>query len=270
MKKKPVSAVLALFLGYLGAHRFYLGQRAWGVAYFALFFFLFSVSVDEGEPWVFLSILVGFLDAVLLSVMPQEEFDHRFNRPYLDKAPVYREPRAPVRRREDSEELHQLKAAGVRSFRQHNYEAALDAFEDALEIAPRDPSVHFNIACCYARLERAAPAVEHLELAIENGFDRPEKLHSHPAFSWLRRQPIFRNFIENDYRVPPLQLPQPQEELVLPPQPVNGTAAAAPSAEEMDLDTSDLLERITKLGELRERGILTEEEFAEQKRRLLG
>jgi len=42
--------------------------------------------------------------------------------------------------------------------------------------------------------------------------------------------------------------------------------AAAPAAPSVD----DLYAQLTKLGELRERGLLTEAEFAEQKARLLG
>jgi hypothetical protein len=50
---------------------------------------------------------------------------------------------------------------------------------------------------------------------------------------------------------------QPQQATAPPPQ-----AAPAPAA--------DPIEQLTKLGELRERGVLTEEEFAAQKAKLLG
>ncbi|MGW4509714.1 SHOCT domain-containing protein [Streptomyces sp. NPDC004436] len=43
-------------------------------------------------------------------------------------------------------------------------------------------------------------------------------------------------------------------------------AAAPPAAE----DTTSKLDQLKQLGDLRDQGVLTEEEFAEQKRRILG
>ncbi len=281
-KKKPVAAVLALFLGYMGAHRFYLNQRSWGIAYLGFFFLLFFMVATGGPPLIVVPILVGFLDAVLLSVMPQEEFDLKFNTAYYDKQgyrdrPSNRPQRAysaPARHQsiDRQHRMQRLKSEGIRYFRRHHYEAALDAFEEALEIAPHDPSLHFNIACCYSRLEELRPALEHLEAAFEYGFDRPEKLQTHPAFAWLRRQPAFRDFVANDYRIPPAQLPAPSkdrvswfDEVEVEEEMIEEESPSQPEA----MPEFDLLDQIAKLGELRERGILTDEEFSEQKRRLL-
>ena len=48
------------------------------------------------------------------------------------------------------------------------------------------------------------------------------------------------------------------------------TAAPAPAPAPAATDTSSLIDQLTRLGELRSAGILTEDEFAAQKARLLG
>jgi len=45
---------------------------------------------------------------------------------------------------------------------------------------------------------------------------------------------------------------------------------AAPKEKDLLSDTPNLLEQIKQLGSLRERGLLTEEEFITQKKKLLG
>lgn len=273
MKSKPVAAVLALFLGYLGVHRFYLGKRFMGMLYFFFFCLLFGISVEEGEPLIFIAILLGFIDAVLLSVMPQEEFDERYNRRYLRRteaaapavAPRQRYLRAPSRAPQTFEDM---RAAGIRAFRAGRYEEALDQFDDALLDRPADPSLHFNISCCYARLGEAGPALEHLELAFDHGFDRPEKLDTHSAFDWMRSRSSFEA-IRNRYQqvsVPPNADTAPTLASVTQSEP---EPAATPSEEEGETLAIDLLEQLAKLGDLRDRGLLTEEEFSRQKRRLL-
>ncbi|RTZ47512.1 TM2 domain-containing protein [Candidimonas sp. SYP-B2681] len=60
---RKIAIVLAIFLGWLGAHRFYLGQIGWGVFYLILFY-LFAP----------LAIVVGLIDAVRYMFMSDEEF----------------------------------------------------------------------------------------------------------------------------------------------------------------------------------------------------
>jgi TM2 domain-containing membrane protein YozV len=60
---RKIAIVLAVFLGWLGAHRFYLGQIGWGILYLVLFYFF--------AP---LAIVVGLIDAVRYMFMSDEEF----------------------------------------------------------------------------------------------------------------------------------------------------------------------------------------------------
>ncbi|MFA5050974.1 MAG: NINE protein [Patescibacteria group bacterium] len=66
-KSKTISVLLALFLGGLGAHKFYLGKTVAGI-----FYLLFSFT--------FIPAFLGVLDALLLGFMSDSEFDLTYNR----------------------------------------------------------------------------------------------------------------------------------------------------------------------------------------------
>ena len=66
-KNKWIAAVLAITLGGFGVHKFYLGQKGWGIVYL-----LFC--------WTFIPQLVAILEFVMLLLVDEDEFNARFNR----------------------------------------------------------------------------------------------------------------------------------------------------------------------------------------------
>lgn len=279
MKSKQVAGVLALLFGIFGVHRFYLGKRFWGILHLILFFFCFMITVEEGAPLIIAPALLGFIDAVLLFVMPKEEFDERYNFKYLNRE--YGEDYSrPARRPAARSKPKALPAApahperffkkrGVEHFRRYNYEAAIDDFLEALDHYYEDPITHFNLACCYSRLEDEEEALHHLSEAVAFGFKDIKKIHTHASLAFLRATPGFEDFVSNGY-----QKLSEKKAAPAPPQPVK---AESPEPEEeepasgLELNLSDdLLDQIVKLGELRDKGILTEEEFSAQKQKMLN
>ncbi len=262
MKSKKVAGILALFFGLFGVHRFYLGKRFWGIAHLALFFIAMGITIaSDGEvPAVMLPALIGFIDAILFFVMPKEDFDERYNRKYLsydyrEERPDYRRERK-VRQRTPSRPPHRnpYKKRGIERFREYDYEGAIDDFLNALEYEAEDPAVHFNLACCYSIVEDFEPALEHLEQAVSLGFRDLEKIKTHNALASLRSRPEFDLFVANGYQRT-AQLPESEPDLL----------STTPTQKE-----ENLLDQIVKLGELRDQGILTDDEFAEQKKKILG
>jgi TM2 domain-containing membrane protein YozV len=65
-KSKTVAALLALFVGSFGVHRFYLGQAGLGLIYL-----LFC--------WTFIPGLVAFIEFILLLGMSEEKFNQKYN-----------------------------------------------------------------------------------------------------------------------------------------------------------------------------------------------
>ncbi|WP_282781992.1 NINE protein [Phaeodactylibacter xiamenensis] len=283
MKEKNVAGILALFLGGFGVHRFYLGQTGLGIFY--MIFFWFPVM------WI-----VGLIDAIAFFSMDNEKFDRKYNRELLyrreqERSYDYRDDEAMrrmeryERRRESRSErsyyrpkkhntpkrqsapsrakkpANPYKSTGVQKFKDYDYSGAIADFKKALKIEPRDVATHFNIACAYSISEQPEEAFRHLDLAVQFGFNDFEKIREHDKLAYLRIQDEFEDFAKNGFRLP------------------GNEAASAPSAssnkqgmpaEEEVEDHSHLLEQLKQLGELREKGLLTEEEFAIQKKRLLG
>ena len=270
MKRKHVTTVLALTLGIYGVHRFYLGQKLKGILHFSLAMFSGLLFFEEGAPLILLPAIIGLMDAILFMVMPQEEFDNRYN----FSRPEKRQDRRSAKRRTQGYEAQReeeatayeqslyeerqwdeqpFKRTGVAKFNRHDYEGAIKDFLRGLKDAPNDPDLHFNLACCYSIEEETMMSLYHLDKAIENGYQKFDKIHRHSFLSYIRQQPQFQEFVNNDY-----QLEDYYEEV---------EEALDEQPEGLELD--GLIEQIKKLGELREKGILTDEEFEEQKRRLL-
>ena len=51
MKSKSTATILAFFTGMFGVHRFYLGQKLWGIIY-ALSFGICGVFIIDGILWL--------------------------------------------------------------------------------------------------------------------------------------------------------------------------------------------------------------------------
>lgn len=271
MKNKSVAAILAFFFGIFGMHRFYLGQRFLGMLYFLSFFAGMMLIDTPGSPdfpfLIALPAILGFVDSVLLAVMPKEDFDDRYNKKRLKQRGEYQAPRRESRQSvlpaplmENSREtLNELKRRGIEKFRDFDFEGAVRDFVNVLKIKPEDPATHFNLACCYSILENAQASFYHLSEAVRQGFSNFEKVQNHDALAFLRTQPEYDNFVKNNYQLPANVQP------AVPSKPQSET----PKEETLVL-RDDLLDQIIQLGELRNKGILTEEEFAKQKEKVLA
>lgn len=64
-KSKLAAALFALFLGGFGIHKFYLKRVGLGILYLAF-------------CWTFIPAALGFIDAILLLVMSDEDFNRKY------------------------------------------------------------------------------------------------------------------------------------------------------------------------------------------------
>ncbi len=257
MKNKNVAGVLALLAGIFGTHRFYLGQRFLGALYFLMFFGGMAMVFDNEPPiLLLLPVLLSIVDAIVFFAMPWEDFDRRYNKAYFKRQEKEKEriltPPAPEPSRPAAQFDHQ-KREGIRKFRAYDFSGAVSNFLEALRIRRNDPATCFNLACCYSMLEQSGPAFYYLELAVANGFEDLEKINQHQALAFVRAQPEFEEFLQKNSPEPGVE---PAEE-----------------TEFLDLnlqEATEIPEPLLKLEDLKNRGILTEEEFEMQKQRMFG
>jgi class 3 adenylate cyclase/TM2 domain-containing membrane protein YozV len=267
-KSKVVAGFLALFLGMFGAHRFYLGRKGLGIANFAAFFFLMIITVEGEVPAIAPLAILSVIEAVLFFVMPQSEFDAKYNsgprlskkqqkqmarqeRPMHQAANHHRRQPEPVRDRKSRGAY--LVKNGFLAFRGGDYMQARKFFEDALQYDYNDPQTHFMLACCHSANKDSKQAYFHLASAVDFGFQEFEEIYANEAMTWLRGQPEFEAFVQNGYRVPTM-IEAPKQDLL----------------ETKSYYDTTVLDKIADLGELLERGVITREDFESQKRELLG
>jgi TM2 domain-containing membrane protein YozV len=66
MKNKTTAALLALFLGGIGGHKFYLGQTMMGLLYLCF-------------CWTFIPMFIAFCEFIGFLVMSEQSFDAKYN-----------------------------------------------------------------------------------------------------------------------------------------------------------------------------------------------
>ncbi len=168
--------------------------------------------------------------------------DYERRRDYQAPTPKAR-PR-PIKRKRPNP----YKKSGVEKYKEYEYDEAIEDFKKALEIDSNDIPTHFNIACAYSLTEDKEKAFYHLDKAVENGYKDFNKIQTHDAFAFIRIQEEFEQFAKNNYRL---------------------TEKQKDNVEGEEFSNPDFLEKLKKLADLRDNGILTEEEFLSQKEKLL-
>ena len=265
MKDKTTAALLALFLGMFGIHRFYLRQPGLGILYFFLFFF------------GFVSIVLGIIDAIVLLAMDQEEFDRRYTEKegagqhdrYRRRAvrPDYRRARetrhtghgTPPSRNVHVPERTRANPfiqSGIKKYKDFELEEAIEDFKKGLEINPKDIALHFNIACAYSLTEQTEKAYYHIDKAVEYGFSDFEKIRTHDDLAFVRIQPQFDDFAAANFRL--VEQSKPQEK-----------PDSAPASDSGEPPDDKLLSQLKRLAELRDKGLITEHEFIAEKEKLM-
>ena len=64
-RNRSIAALLAIFLGGIGAHKFYIGQTAQGVLYLLFF-------------WTFIPAIVGLVEGVIYLTMTDDTFSAKY------------------------------------------------------------------------------------------------------------------------------------------------------------------------------------------------
>ncbi|MBK9104501.1 MAG: NINE protein [Saprospiraceae bacterium] len=264
MRNKTAAALFAFFLGWAGVHRFYLGQVGLGILY--VFLTIISLGIITG--------ILGLIDAIILFTMKDEDFDRKYNAQQGMVPPIYnqrnqqgyppiaqprqrgRMPATPRNMSVPSRDIQNpYKVNGIKKYKEFDLEGAIEDFKKGLEINAKDISLHFNLACAYSLTEQVDKAYMHIDRAVSLGFNDFEKLKTHDDLAFVRIQDRFDEFQKNGYR---LQLPAVETD--------NTQVPEIPKEEDIQDDL--LLAQLKRLAELRDRGLLSEQEFAIEKRKL--
>lgn len=201
MKDKNIAAILAFFFGWMGAHKFYLGQIGSGVVYLAF-------------SWTAIPLFVSFIEFIILALMDKDEFQRRFNG------------------------SHTLAASPV-----------------IVNMLPPAPNF-------YPPAQQPAPGYPP-GMYPQGGY--PQAGYPQPYPPGVYPPGVYPQGMYPQGSYPQGSYPQPYPPGVYPqPAPGTGPFAAVPQQPQLDV-----VGRLEKLNELRIAGLLTDEEFAQQKARIL-
>ena len=253
MKNKFVAALLAIFGGPLGLHKFYLGDTGAGIFY--IFLTLMTANVFP------VSFLLGLIDGLRYFMMPPEEFDRKFSnrRRARRRGPRERrrQPRSyQVERKPKSRKTrtrnNPFKKSGLRKYKEYDIEEAIDDFHKAIKIDPNDVAIYFNLACAYSLLENKEKAFHFLEVAVAKGLTDHERISTHDDLAFIRIQPEYQDFKAAGFRMKKTQSKKEDQ---------------TDSDKPMD---DILLAQLNRLMELRKKGVLTEQEFIRERKKVLA
>ena len=271
-RSRVTAGILALFLGSFGVQKFYLRQNGVGILMILALIF----SGMGAMPFLF---IWGIIEGVLLLKMSDQEFDRKYNRyasrnrrdDYLEqrrerqiqknRGKVGRRGNVPEQRtistgRRVVAKANPFKTSGIKKYKDYDLEGAIEDFSRGLDINPEDVALHFNIACAYSLTEEKDKAYYHLAKAVSLGFKDFELINTKDDLAYVRIQPEFDEFKKNGYvlgarteRTTSTNVQQKDEDLVI---------------------TDDvLLSQLNKLAELRKKGLLSQEEFNLERKKLL-
>jgi tetratricopeptide (TPR) repeat protein/predicted DNA-binding WGR domain protein len=81
-----------------------------------------------------------------------------------------------------------------------SYEEAIRITHKALEIAPNDPALHFNLACFYSIIKEYREALYYFELALKKGFNDEDKIRNDEDLNNIRNQQEFAEILSKYFR----------------------------------------------------------------------
>lgn len=264
-RNRIVAGILAIFTGVFGGHKLYL--RDTGGFMFYIFLLMFSINIFKMP----LTSIMGIFEAFKLFGMTDEEFNKRYNRGIIrtKHSNVDRRRREQLKRYQNENvkrgyesrpvkrqtvRSNPFKRSGLAKYKEFDLDGAIEDFNKGLEINPNDIALHFNIACAYSLSEKKELAFYHISKAVNLGFKDYERIMSHDDLAYVRIQPEFDSFKQNGFTTVPFKGKNETEEVIV------------KEAEQKD---DVLLSQLNRLAELRNRGILSEDEFQLEKKKLM-
>lgn len=270
-RSRVAAGILALVLGAFGVQKFYLRQNGIGILMILALIF----TSMKALPFLF---IFGVIEGAMLLNMSDQVFDRKYNRyaaknrrdDYLEQRRERQIQRSrgkvgrkgnmskgrPSTNRKVIAKANPFKTSGIKKYKDFDLEGAIEDFSRGLDINQNDVALHFNIACAYSMTEHKDKAYYHLAKAVELGFKDFELINSKDDLAFVRIQPEYDEFKENGYKLGR-----------------RSESASSGRVEQKDEDlviTDDvLLSQLNKLAELRKKGLLSQEEFNLERKKLL-
>lgn len=142
-----------------------------------------------------------------------------------------------------SKEAENLYKTAKKEYKNGNTKQAIELLEKAVIISPFSVNICLLLTTYYSKIENKEKAFFYLDKATKNGFYSFNLIYRDEDLKFLRKQPEFNDFAQNGYRLPKTE-------------------------NETNIQI-DSVTQLAKLAQLKEKGILNEEEFIKEKQKIL-
>lgn len=153
-------------------------------------------------------------------------------------------------------EVMRLQKIALKHFEKREFNEASGILRRLIGLDSQEGIHHFNLACCLSELKNPE-AMKHIALAISKGYADFNKIKTYNSLSWIRKQEGYDAFVKSGYSM----------EYTAADKKENTTTEKKEASKD---STSDMIEKIEKLANLKEKGMLSQEEYEEQKKKILN
>lgn len=291
MKNRVTAILFAIFLGGWGVHKFYLRDAGTGIFYIMLTIITMSFKWPVGY-------ILAWIDAFRLITMSEEQFDKKYNsrarntrqrgrrdsREYTERKRDERYERRTTREysrqsrntppnlRKESRSSYQrkkkvikdnpFKTSGIKRLDNYELDLAEVDLKRALELSPDDKDIHIALGRLYSIEENITKSMSHISKAVKLGYTDFNHIRTADGFAFLRLSDKFEEFEESGFRAVRVETPTRESKK-------DDNVVDAVTPPENDLLQDDvLLSQLNKLKELRNKGIISEKEFEEERVKL--
>jgi TM2 domain-containing membrane protein YozV len=292
MKNRVTAILLAVFLGGWGAHKFYLRDAGTGI------FYLMLTILSASFRWP-IGYVLGWIDAFRLITMSEEQFDKKYNarsrssrergrresrdsverrrdnryerrstREYSNRSrstppKVTRERRTSYERKKKVIKDNPFKTSGIKRLDNFELDLAEVDLNRALELSPDDKDIHIALGRLFSIEEDIKKSMFHISKAVKLGYTDFNHIRTADGFAFLRMSDKFEEFEETGFRSVSVDIPVSDKK-----QDRNTIEAVTPPVDDL-LQNDVLLSQLNKLKELRNKGIISEKEFEEERVKLI-
>ncbi len=93
-----------------------------------------------------------------------------------------------------------LKKQGLSLLKAYDLEDALEKFQEAQKMSPKDGEIYFHMACAFSVLERTKEGFDALKNAVANNLQDQEMILNHDMLAFLRMHPAFVGFFDSGFK----------------------------------------------------------------------
>lgn len=96
--------------------------------------------------------------------------------------------------------FNKAKKEGMTKLAAYELDDALEAFQRALDVAPKDPEIYFHMACAHSVSEEAVEGFEALKKAFQYGLGNEESVLNHDMLAYVRMNEAFADFLKSGFK----------------------------------------------------------------------